>query len=157
MFWGSRQSLELISHSVKILIHPALNYIDISFCFPIKRYETLVDTATLLLLLCIIIKAWLNHEFGVFWFQGETFLSSIFVKLDKQVPFHAYIHLMSFSSLSHVTHFCIVTVKTCHWKWEILIVKLYSPYFIVLLWLLVRALECRLLIMSMCYRKPSVK
>ena len=53
--------------------------------------------------------------------------------------------------------FCLVTVKTCHWKWEILIVKLYSPYFIVLLWLLVRALECRLLIMSMCYRKPSIK
>ena len=28
MFWGSRQSLELISHSAKILIHPALNDID---------------------------------------------------------------------------------------------------------------------------------
>ena len=53
MFSGSRQSLELISHSVKILIHPALIYIDICFCFPIKRYETSVDTATLLLLLCI--------------------------------------------------------------------------------------------------------
>ena len=129
MFWGSRQSLELISHSVKILIHPALNYIDISFCFPIKRYETLVDTATLLLLLCIIIKAWLNHEFGVFWFQGETFLSSIFVKLDKQVPFHAYIHLMSFSSLSHATHFCLVTLKTCHWKWGILSQTVFALFY----------------------------
>ena len=37
----------------EILIHPALNDIDISFCFPVKRYETSADTATLLLLLCI--------------------------------------------------------------------------------------------------------
>ena len=40
-----------------------------------------------------------------FDFKAETFFSSIFVKLGKQVPFHVYIHLMSFSSLSHVTHF----------------------------------------------------
>ena len=66
-----------------------------------------------------VLRFWLNHEFGGFWFQGETFLSSIFVKLGKQVPFHVYIHLMSFSSLSHLTHFCLVTVKTCHWKWGI--------------------------------------
>ena len=40
MFWCSRQSIDLISHSVKILIYPTLNYIDISFCFRITRYES---------------------------------------------------------------------------------------------------------------------
>ena len=140
---------------MKILIYPALNYIDISFYFPIKRNKSHLMEPPFFF--SCLLRFWLNHEFCGFWFQGETFLSSIFVKLGKQVPFHVYIHLMSFSSLSHLTHFCIVTVKTCHWKLEILIVKLYSPYFIVFLWLLVRALECRLLIMSMCYRKPSVK
>ena len=117
MFWGSRQSLELISHSVGILIHPALNDIDISFCFSIKRYESQLIQPPFSF--SCVLRLWLNQEFGGFWFQGETFLSSIFVKLGKQVPFHVYIHLMSFSSLSHVTHFCLVTVKTCHWKWGI--------------------------------------
>ena len=39
-FWCSKQSIDLISHSLKILIYPTLNYIDISFYFPIKRYES---------------------------------------------------------------------------------------------------------------------
>ena len=62
----------------------------------------------------MFIKAWLNHEFGGFWFEGETFLPAIF---GKQIPqFHIYVHLMSFSilNLSHVTHFYLATVKTCH-------------------------------------------
>ena len=40
MFWCSRQSIDLISHSVKILIYPTLNYIDISSYFPVKRNES---------------------------------------------------------------------------------------------------------------------
>ena len=34
------------------------------------------------------------------------------MKLGKQVPFHVYSHLMSFSivNLSHVAHLCLVTV-----------------------------------------------
>ena len=40
----------------------------------------------------------------------------IFVKFDKQVPFHVYIHLISFSivTLCHETHICLVTVKMFH-------------------------------------------
>ena len=120
MFWCSRQSIDLISHSVKILIHPALNYIDISFYFPIKRYESHLMEPPFFF--SCLWRLWLNHEFGGFWFQGETFLSAIFVKLGKQIPFHVYVPMMSFPilSLSHVTHFCLATVKTCHWKWGIL-------------------------------------
>ena len=102
-FWCSKQSIDLISHSLKILIYPTLNYIDISFYFPIKRYESHLMEPPFSF--SCVLRFWLNHEFGGFWFQGETFLSAIFVKLGKQVPFHVYIHLMSFSSLSHLTHF----------------------------------------------------
>ena len=117
MFWGSRQSIDLRSHSVKILIYPTLNCIDISFYFPIKRYERQLMEPPFSF--SYLLRLWLNREFDGFWFQGETFLSAIF---GKQIPFHVYVHLMSFSilSLSHVTHFCLATVKTCHWKWEIL-------------------------------------
>ena len=40
----------------------------------------------------------------------------IFVKFDKQVPFHVYIHLLSFSIVtpSHETHICLVTVRMFH-------------------------------------------
>ena len=148
MFWCSRQSIDLISHSVKILIYSTL-FIFLSRDMKVSWWSHPSPS-----LVCI--KALTQPR--IRWsLISRRNIPIIFVKLGKQVPFHVYIHLMSFSSLSHVTDFCIVTVKTCHWKWEILIVKLYSPYFIVLLWLLVRALECRLLIMSMCYRKPSIK
>ena len=127
MFWCSRQSIDLISHSVKTLIYPTLNYIDISFCFPVKRYESQLMEPPFSF--SCVLRLWLNHEFGGFWFQGETFLSSIFVKLGKQVPFHVYIHFMSFSSLSHVTHFCLVTVKTCHWKWGVLSQTVFALFY----------------------------
>ena len=140
MFWCSRQSIDLISHSVKILIYPALNYIDISFYFPIKRYESQLMEPPFSF--SCLLRLWLNHEFGGFWFQGEAFLSTIF---GKQIPqFRLYVHLMSFSSLSHVTNFCLAPVKTLSLKMGNTYAKLHSPYFVVLLWLLVRALECRL-------------
>ena len=80
------------------------------------------------------------------------------MKLGKQVPFRVYIHLIGFSivTLSHVTHICLITVQMFTENGEYL-VKLYSPYFVVFLWILVRALEYCLLIMSMCYRKLSIK
>ena len=109
MFWGSKQSLdslEFISHSVKNFNLSNFKLQRHSFLFSYQekwKKKKSVDAATLLLLMSV--KVWLNHEFGGFWFQGETILSSIFVKLGKQIPFHVYIHLMSFSCLCHATHF----------------------------------------------------
>ena len=96
------------------------------FLFSYQEIWKSVDGATLLLLLCI--KALTQPR--IRWsLIGETFLSSIFVKLGKQVPFHVYIRLMSFSSLSHVTHFCLVTVKTCHWKWGVLSQTVFALFY----------------------------
>ena len=69
--------------------------------------KKLVDAATLLLLMSV--KALTQPRIRWIWRN----IPSIFVKLGKQVPFHVYIHFMSFSilSLSHVTHFCLATVK----------------------------------------------
>ena len=122
MFWGSRQSLdslEFISHSVKNFNLSNIKLQGHSFLFSYhERWKKSQLIQPPFSFSCLL-RLWLNHEFGGFWFQRETFLSAIFVKLGKQVPFHVYIHLMSFSSLSHLTHFCLVTVKTCHWKWGI--------------------------------------
>ena len=67
------------------------------------------------------IKAWLNHEFSGFWFQGKIFLSFLW-NLASRFSFHVNIRLISFSivTLSHVIHICLVTVKMFHWKWGIL-------------------------------------
>ena len=118
MFWGSRQSLELISHLVKFLIHPALNDIDISLCFPVKRYETSVDTATLPLLLCI--KAWLSRRNIPLIHLCETWQTGSFPRL------HSFDEL--FKSQSRDS-FCLVTVKTCHWKWGVLSQTVFALFY----------------------------
>ena len=104
MFWCSRQSIELISHSVKILIYPTLNYTVSWWSHPSPSH--------------VFIKVLTQPRIRWILISRRN-IPIIFVKLGKQVPFHVYIHLMSFSSLSHLTHFCLVTVKTCHWKWGI--------------------------------------
>ena len=67
-----------------------------------------VDAATLLLLMSV--KALTQPRIRWIFISRRNILS-IFVKLGKQVPFHVYIHFMGFSILSHVTHFCLATVK----------------------------------------------
>ena len=93
----------------------------------------------------------------------------IFVKPGKQVPFHVYIHLMSFSTLiiTYLFIYLFIYLYSAHIlsSWRLkpqsrdspsppcngpkcltengeYLVNLYSPYFIVFLCLLVRALEC---------------
>ena len=92
----------------------------------------------------------------------------IFVKPGKQVLFHVYIHLMSFSTLTitYLFIYLFIYLYSAHIlsSWRLkpqsrdspspcngpkcltengeYLVNLYSPYFIVFLWLLVRALEC---------------
>ena len=80
-----------------------------------------------------------------FDFKGRN-IRLFVVKLGKQVPFRVYIHLIGFSivTLSHVTHICLITVQMFTENGEYL-VKLYSPYFVVFLWFLVRDSECYLI------------
>ena len=92
----------------------------------------------------------------------------IVVKPGKQVPFHVYIHLMSFSTLTitYLFIYLFIDLYSAHIlsSWRLkpqsrdspspcngpkcltengeYLVNLYSPYFIVFLWLLVRAVEC---------------
>ena len=60
---------------MKILIYSALNYIDISFYFPIKRNKSHLMEPPFFF--SCLLRFWLNHEFCGFWFQGETFLLSL--------------------------------------------------------------------------------
>ena len=103
MFWGSRQSIELISHSVKILIYPTLNYTVSWWSHPTPShvYEGFDSTTN-----SVEFDFREKHSY----YPRETWQAGSFPRL------HSFDEL--FKSQSRDS-FCLVTVKTCLWKWGI--------------------------------------
>ena len=106
MFWSSRQSIELISHSVKILIYSTLNY-TVSWWSHPSPSHVCIKALTQPRIRWILISRRnipLRH-------LCETWQTGSFPRL------HSFDEL--FKSQSRDS-FCLVTVKTCHWKWGVL-------------------------------------
>ena len=148
MFWCSRQSIELISHSVKILIYPTLNY-TVSWWSHPSPSHVFIKALTQPRIRWILI----SRRNIPLLHLCETWQTGSFPRL------HSFDELFKSQSPDSFLPRNGQNLKTENGEYQEpkYLIKLYSPYFIVFLWLLVRALECRLLIMSMCYRKPSIK
>ena len=106
MFWCSRQSIELISHSVKILIYPTLNY-TVSWWSHPSPSHVFIKALTQPRIRWILI----SRRNIPLLHLCETWQTGSFPRL------HSFDEL--FKSQSRDS-FCLVTVKTWHWKWGVL-------------------------------------
>ena len=110
MFWSSRQSILLISHSVEILIYSTL--------FIFLSRDTKVS--------------WCSHPSPSLVYEGfDSTTNSVDFDFKEKHSYHlcetwqtgSFPRLHSFYELfksQSRDSFCLVTVKTYHWKWGVL-------------------------------------
>ena len=112
MFWSSRQSIELIGHSVKILIYPTL-FIFLSRDTKVSwwSHPSPSHVYTKALTQPRIRWSFISRRNIPLLHLCETWQTDSFPRL------HSFYEL--FKSQSRDS-FCLVTVKTCHWKWGVL-------------------------------------
>ena len=112
MFWSSRQSIEFISHSVKILIYPTL-FIFLSRDTKVNWWSHPSPSLVFIKALTQPRIRWslISRRNIPLLHLCETWQTGSFPRL------HSFDEL--FKSQSRDS-FCLVTVKTCHWKWGVL-------------------------------------
>ena len=121
MFWCSRQSIDLISHSVKILIYPTL-FIFLSRDMKVSWWSHPSPSLVFIKALTRPRIRWssISRRNIPLRHLCETWQTGSFPRL------HSFYEL--FKSQSRDS-FCLVTVKTCLWKWGVLSQTVFALFY----------------------------
>ena len=121
MFWSSRQSIDLISHSVKILIYPTL-FIFLSRDTKVSwwSHPSPSHVYTKALTQPRIRWSLISRRNIPLLHLCETWQTGSFPRL------HSFDELFKSESRDS---FCLVTVKTCLWKWGVLSQTVFALFY----------------------------
>ena len=75
-----------------------------------------------------LLRLWVNHEFGGVWFEGKNIPVGHLWQADSFPRLHSFDELFYSKSQSRDS-FCLVTAKTCHWKWGVLSQTVFALFY----------------------------